>query len=123
MTEVSCRVRAERKHGKSRVLSGGILSYTFRSMKIVLRAYRDNKPLVFFGVPGIFFTIIGLASGLGSFIYWLIFQLTTPVKTYIQIAIFFTILGVVISVLALIADMFMSLRKRLDELIYIMRKK
>ncbi len=123
MTEMPLKVQAQRSYGKSRVLNKGILNYIGNSMIIILRAYRDYKPLIFFGFPGVVFLGIGLLTGMGSFIYWLINGITTPVKTYVLISILFTILGVMIIILALIADMFIRIRRILDNILLQLKRR
>jgi len=123
MTEVPCRVLAKRKNGRSRVLANGVPTYILRSMKIVIRSFRDYKPLFFFGAPGVFSSLFGLLVGLGAVIFWILNGQTTPVRIYVFISIFFTIAGLILITLSLVADMFVRVRKNQEEILYYIRQR
>jgi glycosyltransferase involved in cell wall biosynthesis len=118
MTEVPCKVFAQREHGKSRVLKKGVIHYSARSLKIIMRSFRDFRPLTFFGIPGLFITGAGLLMELYSFLFWIIHIQITPIRTYLLVGFFLTLIGLVVISLALIADMFIRVRKTQEEILY-----
>lgn len=97
-------------------------NYGMRSLAVIARASRDRQPLVFFGVPALITGVLGLTGFLVSFAYWLIHHQTTPVRTLLTLSTFFTIFGISLAVLALLADMLLTLKRSQDELLYQVRK-
>jgi len=65
--EVPLPVRGEREFGKSRVASN-LWRYGFRTVKIIVRCYRDYYALRFFGGLAILFAC--LATALGGFLFF-----------------------------------------------------
>lgn len=108
--------------GRKSHIFGRLRRYTLKSLGIIARATRDTQPLTFFGVPGLILFIIGFLGGAYSFLYWLNHFVTTPIRTLFQVSVFFMIFGVSLMVLALLADMFKSIRQDLDELLYLKKK-
>ena len=49
MAEVYIPVRAQREHGKSKVVKG-VVPYTVSALKIIMRSFRDYRPLTFFEI-------------------------------------------------------------------------
>jgi len=110
------------KERKSHI-SGKLASYGFKSLSIIGKATRDTKPLTFFGMPGLIIFLLGVIGGLYSFGYWLTHLMTTPVQTLLNISIFATVFGVLLMVLALIADMMKRINSTQEEILYSLRKR
>jgi len=121
MLEVPITVR-NRINGKSRV-ANNVWSYGMRASKIIIRAFRDYKPLSFFGIPAITISFIGFLLMLFSLVYYLIYFRTTPVRMLIYLGAFLFIFGVILMMIALVADMFVRQRKMQEEILYRLRKK
>ena len=64
IVEVAIRVRGQREFGRSRV-AGNLWRYAFRTAAIIIRSYRDYRPLHFFG--SIALAGFAASAGLGGF--------------------------------------------------------
>jgi glycosyltransferase involved in cell wall biosynthesis len=64
IVEVPIRVRGQREVGRSRV-AGSLWRYAFRTAAIIMRSYRDYRPLRFFGTLALGW--LTAAAGLGGF--------------------------------------------------------
>lgn len=107
---------------KSRLIKHN-LTYGFKALLIVLRTFRDFAPLRFFGGIGIITMSAGLAMGLLIFIRWLLTGRASPYTSLISVGGALVILGFLILLLALIADMFARQRQLQEEVLYHLRKK
>jgi len=121
MVEVPLPVRGEREFGTSRV-AGSITRYAVRAGSILLLTLRDTRPLVFFGLIGLMVLLLGVAAGGFLFIHWLQTGMTTPYQSLGTLSALLTILGFLLVVLALVADMLGRLRKNQEELLYLLKK-
>ena len=111
-----------RKNGESKVV-GNVFSYGFRALGILLRSFRDYKPLRFFGSIGIIVFIIGFLIGLFMFIRWLITNSTSPFRSLLDLSMLGMVLGAVVFFMALVADMVDRNRKLQEQVLYYERKK
>lgn len=118
--EVTLKVRYY-KQRKSHI-SSSLVRYGLNALMIVLRTFRDWRPLLFFGTPGLAVFGAGILFSIYFGIYWLINHQTTPVKTYGAVGVACLIFGFLLIILALIADMFKRMRKNQEEIIYQLRK-
>jgi len=121
MVEVPLTVRGEREFGPSR-MANSVLKYGLRAGSIILLALRDTRPLAFFGSIGLF--VIWLGAGAGAFvgIHWLQTGQTSPYSSGITLSALLLILGFLLIVLALVADMLGRLRRNQDEILYLQKK-
>lgn len=103
-------------------ISSSLLNYGLNALIIILRTFRDWRPLLFFAIPGLAAFGTGVLFSLYFSIYWLIHHQTTPVKTYGSVGVVCLILGFLLIILALIADMFKRLRRNQEEIIYQLRR-
>jgi len=117
-------VPLEVKYFKERnsLISGNLRRYGLKSIAIIGRATRDSQPLSFFGMPGLILFILGAIGGGFSFIYWLFTHTTTPIKTLFNLSVFFTISGIALIVLGLLADMLKTVKSSQDEILYKLKK-
>jgi len=120
MTEVPLRVRGVREHGKSRVASN-LWKYAFESLPIIVRAMRDTRPLKFFGLLALVFFLLGV--GLGGFVsvWWCVTGRTSPWTSLITLGAANVIVGIIIGIMALIADQIGRVKKVQEELLRIAR--
>lgn len=119
IVEVPCSFR--KREGKSRLIST-VGRYTKNCIAIVLRTYRDYKPLQLFGLIGGLIFVSGLTSGSYVLYHWLTTGLVSP---HIPLAILTAILlifGFQIIVFGLIADMVGSQRKLIERIFYEIKK-
>lgn len=103
-------------------ISSSLFKYFLQTIIIILRTFRDYKPLVFFGIPGVSIFGAGIIFWLYSFIYWLIHHQTTPIKMYFFVGTGLVIFGFLLTVLALIADMLKRIRRNQEEILYKLKK-
>lgn len=104
-------------------ISASFFRYFFQTIIIILRTFRDYKPLLFFGIPGTTVFGAGILFWLYSFIYWLIHHQTTPVRMYFFIGTGLLTFGFLLIILALIADMLKRIRQNQEEILYKLKKK
>lgn len=121
MVEVGLRVRGEREFGKSRVASS-ITNYAVRAGSIILFSLRDNRPLAFFGIIGLVTLALGIGAGAFLSVHWLMTGMTSPYQSLGTLSALLIIMGFLLIVLALIADMLGRLRKNQEELLYLLKK-
>jgi len=103
-------------------ISSSLFHYFLQTITIILRTFRDYRPLVFFGIPGITVFGIGFLLSLFSLIYWIINHQTTPIRMYAFVGIGLLIFGFLLIILALIADMLKKIRLNQEEILYKMKK-
>ncbi len=117
--EVPCKVAGERE-GKSRIVKHWY-SYGLKALLIIIRSIRDYKPLRFFGGLGLLFAGVGITYGL---LQWAI-SLTPGVDIplwRIILAFLLILVGALMMVLALLADMLDRQRKIQEEILYKVKK-
>ena len=114
--EVACKIEGERK-GKSRIVTHWY-NYGIKASIIVVRTLRDYKPLQFFGTIGLLLFAAGIA---GVIYYW--FFSSVPTQGWIVYGIgILMLLGFLLMMLALIADMLDRQRKMQEEILYSAKK-
>ena len=120
VTEVPIKVKL-RKTGKSRVVKNPF-QYGTRALKIILLAERDHYPLRFFGIISAIFFILSGAAFLTVLLNWLITNQTSPFSNLITLGGFFSLVGVLLLIIALIADMLGRQRQIQEEILYRLRQ-
>jgi glycosyltransferase involved in cell wall biosynthesis len=113
--EVYVPVRGTREFGESRVASS-LFKYAFHAMAIIIRCYRDYNPIMAFGLPGIIMTSVGLLLFTIFFICSFIQGEWIP-KSAAFTGAFSITAGMVLFVIALIADMFTRIRVKIERVI------
>jgi glycosyltransferase involved in cell wall biosynthesis len=106
---------------KSRV-AASIFHYAIQTSKIILRVMLDYRPMRFFGTLGGICIGIGIAFVAFLFGYNLFTGVYSPYKATGFIGLGFIIFGMLVLLLALIADMLNRLRKNQDKLLYEIKK-
>lgn len=119
------QVPIEVKYYKERKakISGSLLGYFLRAITIILRTFRDYKPLVFFGIPGTAVFGAGTLFLLYSLFFWLMTNQTTPVRMHFFVGVALFTFGFLLIILALIADMLKRIRQNQEEILYKLKKK
>jgi hypothetical protein len=110
-------VRGERQFGKSRV-AGNLWRYAFQTIQIVFRAYRDYRPLQFFG--GLATALVVPAVTLAAFLLFHYVQTgqLSPHKWAGFVAAVLAGLAVMMLHMGIIGDMLNRHRIYLEELLY-----
>lgn len=121
MTEVPLRVQGERKHGTSRV-ANSLWRYGLKAASIIFRAARDYRPHYFFGVPGLVVFTAGAAAGLFLLRHFILTGQTYPYRSLVQLSGVLIIVGFLMLVLSLLADMLQRNRVIMEEAVYHARK-
>jgi hypothetical protein len=124
--EVACRVQGERS-GKSRVVTHWY-SYGIKASIIVIRTLRDYKPMQFFGTIGLLSAGLGLVIALylwaESWVRRAFSPGMLPAPAWVSYAsILLIVVGFLLMVLALVADMLDRQGKIQEEMLYRQKKK
>lgn len=117
IVEVPIRVRGTRKHGKSRV-ANSLIRYGIRALIIIFRAYRDYRPLRFFGVFALVQLLVALMLG-GFFLMH--FVLVGRFSPHLWAGItsgFLVIMAGLTSLTAILADMLDRIRLNQEKLMF-----
>ncbi|MCM8787747.1 MAG: glycosyltransferase family 2 protein [Candidatus Omnitrophica bacterium] len=104
-------------------ISASFFRYFLQTIIIILRTFRDYKPLLFFGIPGVSIFGVGILFWFYSFIYWLLHHQTTPIRMYFFVGTGLITFGFLLLVLAFIADMLKRIRQNQEEILYKLKKK
>jgi len=118
--EIPVQVVYRRKR-RSR-MAASLPRYGIRAMGLMMRTFRDHKPLKFFGLPGLFVFGLGFLGALYSFIYWLVTSTTSAIQTLFTVSMLFLIIGFLVIVLAMLADMFRRVKINQEEVLYRLKK-
>ena len=121
IVEIPIEVRGEREFGKSRVASS-ISRYAINSSRIIWRAYRDFRPLKFFG--GLAVAMFVPALLLMCFLMWHYFSTGrfSPHKWAGFTAAALGVFGVMMFYAGMIGDMLVRHRIYLEELLFLARE-
>jgi len=122
MVEVPLKVRGVREHGKSRVASN-LWRYGTNALLIILRSMRDIRPLKFFGLISLILLVLGVVSGGFVFCWWLATGATSPFRSVLVGCATFLILGFLVGILALLADMLGRMRKNQEQLLMLLKRR
>ncbi|MFA4907577.1 MAG: glycosyltransferase [archaeon] len=118
--EVAAKVKGQRK-GKSRIVSHW-WDYGAKALIIIVRCLRDYKPLKFFGAIGIALFALGGISALFLLYRLLEFHKISPYLWVVYMDVVLIILGFLLMILALLADMMDRQRKIQEEILYRLKK-
>jgi glycosyltransferase involved in cell wall biosynthesis len=102
---------------KSRV-AGSILHYAIQTSKIILRVLLDYRPIRVFGSFGSLCMVIGIGFELFLIGHYLFIGSFSPYKSAGFIGLGFIIFGLLVLIIALVADMLNRLRINQDKLLY-----
>lgn len=121
MIEVPLKIRGEREFGESRVASN-LWRFGTKAASIIFRAARDYKPFYFFGIPGIAVFALGIASGIFLLVHYLRTGQTAPFRSLVFISGTLLIIGFLILVMSMLADMLHRNRILIEQQLYLTRK-
>ena len=106
---------------KSRV-AGSIFRYAIQTSKIMLRVLLDYRPIRVFGLFGSLCMIIGIGFEIFLMGHYFLTGMFSPYKSTGFIGLGFIIFGLLILIIALVADMLNRLRINQDKLLYELKK-
>ena len=121
MTEVPLKVRGVREFGKSRVASN-LWKYAFETVPIIVRAMRDTRPLIFFGIPAVAFLGLGAVQAAFLAAWWLATGRTSPWTSLVTVGVACVLIGMMLFVVALVADQLGRVRKIQECVLHIARR-
>ena len=121
MVEVPLRVRGVREHGESRIASS-VLSYGARCFSILMLTMRDMYPIRFFGAIGTAFLGVGVFLGLWVLVHWLRTGQTIPYTSFLTGSALGVTLGMLLYILALLADMVVRQRALQERMLLELRQ-
>lgn len=119
--EVPVKVIGTRQNGESKMASN-LFRYAFRTGTIIFRAFRDYKPLLFFGSIAALFLIA--ASGFFTFLLIHYFQTGTlfPHKWAGFTGLLLLLISFGCLIIGLLADMLDRIRMNQEKIIYLIQK-
>jgi hypothetical protein len=106
---------------KSRV-AASILNYAMQTSKIVLRVMLDYRPIRVFGALGTIFILIGAGFEVFLLGHYILTHSFSPYKAAGFIGLGFIVFGMLILIIALIADILNRLRMRQDKVLYELKR-
>lgn len=107
---------------KSRV-AHNIWVYFYRTVNIILRAYRDYRPLRFFTGLGAVPFVIGMIAGAYTLIHYFRTGNITPYKSLGLIGLYLVSLAFVLWIIGILADMFVRVRLYQEQILYHEKKR
>jgi glycosyltransferase involved in cell wall biosynthesis len=106
---------------RSRVASS-IPAYTWRALFIIIRTIRDSRPLAFFGTIGFVSFFTGGVLELVLLIRLLLIHRIYPFMALVWVGLVFIILGFLLIILALIADLIGRQIRTQEEVLYLHKR-
>lgn len=120
--EVPVIIRGEREFGKSRVASS-IFKYTVRSGSIILSAFKDYKPIRFFGGLSLIFLIIGICFESIMFVNYFA---TGHFRNYLWaglIGAFMAVAAMIFLILMIVSDTLGKMKRNEEEILYFSKRR
>ena len=99
-----------------------VISYGFKVSLIIIRGARDYEPLKFFGLTGLYMVGVGIISSIALFVRWLLISRIDPYLIVAYANVFVVIVGSLLIILGLIADMLDRNRQLQEEVLYRIKK-
>ncbi|HAL45985.1 MAG: hypothetical protein A2Y12_06490 [Planctomycetes bacterium GWF2_42_9] len=121
IVEVPVKVQGVRKFGKSKVASN-VFVYGWRSLSIMLRAFRDYKPMYVFGGISLIFLILALLCGGFVMVHYFKTGAFFPYVFVAFAAAGFAFVALICYITALLAGMLNRIRILQDEQLFLLRK-
>jgi glycosyltransferase involved in cell wall biosynthesis len=118
ISEISLPVRGVREFGDSRIASN-LFKFGSKCLSTLLRVMRDFRPLLFFGSIGVMFLLVGVVLGAWVLIHWIMTGETKPYTSFLTGSAVGLLVGVVLFVLALIADLLGRVRRILEQILFL----
>lgn len=115
LTLISVPISVNNKTRESRLFKN-MFQYMLRSVFSIIRTFAIYKPFSFFGLTGLFFSIVGLIP----FFRFIYFYLNGMPGDYIQSLIFgvaFLLIGIILLIFSFVADLISVNRRLLEELV------
>jgi len=99
-----------------------VVRYAFRTLKIILRTFRDYKPMVFFlGVSTVPF-LVGIIMEVFMVAFYISYRTISPYKAVGFIGLYLLSFAFVFWIIGLLADMFVRIRINQERQLYILKR-
>lgn len=108
--------------GRKSRIAGSILAYAAQTSKIILRVMVDYRPMRVFGTLATGLIFVGFLFELFLLIHYITTLTFTPYKNFGFIGLGFIIFGMLVLLIALIADMLNRVRLNQDKILYEIKK-
>jgi len=118
--EIPCNVKGERK-GKSKLIKN-VPYYGFKALLIILRTYRDVRPLWFFGSLGLVLFTPGILIASTLAIRLILIARIFPYMSLVYVALVLIFGGALLGVVGFIAEMYLRQRELQEEILYRLKK-
>jgi glycosyltransferase involved in cell wall biosynthesis len=119
--EIPLKVRGVREFGESRV-AGNLFRYAWRTASIILRTYRDYRPLRFFGYISAGLLALAACSGAFALSVKIRTGIFTPHKWAAVLALAMVGASLLVLLVGMVAEMLDRIRVAQDELIFRVRR-
>jgi hypothetical protein len=119
--EVPIKVIGTRQNGKSKMASN-LFRYAFRTGTIIFRAFRDYKPLLFFGSISLLFFLIASCFFIFLLIHFLQTGTMFPHKWAGITGLVILLISFACLMIGLLADMLDRIRMNQEKIIYLIQK-
>lgn len=120
--EVPIEIRGEREFGKSRVASN-IARYAIRSGSIILSAFKDYRPIRFFGGISLISLLLGIVFEAIMFANYI---MTGHFRGYLWaglIGAFFAVVSMIFLIIMIVSDTLGKLKRTEEEILYLNKKR
>jgi glycosyltransferase involved in cell wall biosynthesis len=97
--------------------------YFYRTVNIILRAYRDYRPLRFFTGLGLLPFIVGSACGIFTLVHYIRTGNITPYKFIGLLGLYLVSLAFILWIIGILADMFVRIRLYQEQILYHEKKR
>lgn len=102
---------------KSKV-ARNLFHYAYQTLKIIIRSYRDYRPLKFFSILGLVVFFFGFIFGMITLIHYLVAGAFTPYKFVGYLSVYLVSLALLFWIIGLFADMFVRTRNIQEQILY-----
>ncbi len=99
-----------------------IFSYAYKTLKIIIRSFRDYKPLLFFIYLSIIPGLLSILAGGFLLYHYLITGQFTPYKSVGFAFIYLSTLTIALILVGFLADMFVRLRINQEKMLYLIKQ-
>ncbi|MBT3348957.1 glycosyltransferase family 2 protein [bacterium] len=107
---------------KSRVVST-IRRYAVQSFLIILKSYRDYRPMRFFGYTGLLIFLAGIALDIFVFVHYFQVGTFSPYKAFGFLGGLLNLIGVLTGIMGLLADMLTRQRLTQEKILYLQKSR
>lgn len=122
IVEVPVKVRGVREFGKSRIASN-LFKYALNTSRIILRTYRDFRPMQFFSIISLLMLLLGLIFGGFLAVHYIQTGNFSPHKWAGFLSASFLFISVLLFITGLLADILSRVNQTSERILYYQKKK